>query len=201
MLEYFSLLCQAYGQPPYQQVLYVGDAALSMAARLAYPTLSFQYEMIDIRTLDGETLLASAALADNLLALLCRLANPRAAIQRLLGRIADVAGAARDDAIAQLLALAGLRHLHPLVLEETKHMPIMINIRDNPFFREVFEEGEQEGRQKEAVALLCRLLEHRFGPLPAATRQQVEAADTPTLEAWSLRLLDAPSLEEVLRTP
>ena len=176
-----------------------------MAARLAYPTLSFQYEMIDIRTLDGETLLASAALEDNLLALLCRLANPRAAIQRLLGRIADVAGAARDDALAQLLVLAGLRRLHPLVLEETKHMPIMINIRENPFFREVFEEGKQEGhqegRQEEAVALLCRQIEHRFGPLPAATRQQIEAADTPTLETWSLRLLDATSLEEVLRTP
>jgi len=70
-------------------------------------------------------------------------------------------------------------------------MPIMIKIRENPFFREVFEEGKQEGRQ----------LEHRFGPLPAATRQQIEAADTPTLETWSLRLLDATSLEEVLRTP
>ena len=80
-------------------------------------------------------------------------------------------------------------------------MPIMINIRENPFFREVFEEGKQEGRQKEAVALLCRQLEHRFGPLPAATRQQIEAADIPTLETWSLRLLDATSLEEVLRTP
>ena len=84
MLEYFSLLCQAYGQPPSQQVLYVGDAALRMVARLEYPTLLFEYEVIDIRTLDGETLLASAALADNLLALLCRLANPREAIQRLL---------------------------------------------------------------------------------------------------------------------
>jgi hypothetical protein len=72
MLEYFFLLCQAYGQQPYQQALYVGDASLSMAARLTYPTLSFQYEVIDIRTLDGETLLASAALEDNLLALLCR---------------------------------------------------------------------------------------------------------------------------------
>jgi predicted transposase YdaD len=84
-------------------------------------------------------------------------------------------------------------------------MPITINIRENPFFREVFEEGKQaghqEGRQEEAVALLCRQLEHRFGPLPASTRQHIEAADTPTLETWSLRLLEATSLEEVLRTP
>jgi predicted transposase YdaD len=188
-----------------------------MAAYLAYPTLSFQYEAIDIRTLDGETLLASPALEDNLLALLCRLANPRQAIRRLLARIAAVAGTARDDAIAQLLVLSGLRRLHPLVIEETRTMPILINIRENPFFREVFEEGKQEGHQEgrqegrqegcqeghkeEAVALLCRQLEHRFGPLPAATRQQIEAADTPTLETWSLRVLDATSLEDVLRMP
>jgi predicted transposase YdaD len=148
MLEYFSLLCQTYGQPPVQQVLSVGEAALHMAAHLAYPTLSFQYEAIDIRTLDGDTRLASAALADNLLALLCRLANPRQAIQRLLARIAEVAGAAREDAIAQLLPLAGLRRLHPLVIEETRIMPILINIRENPFLREVFEEGKQEGHQE-----------------------------------------------------
>jgi hypothetical protein len=132
-----------------------------MAVRLAYPTLSFQYEAIDIRTLDGERLLASAALEHNLLALLCRLANPREAIQRLLARLACVTGTARDDAIAQLRTLAGLRHLHPLVLEETKRMPIIINIRENPFFREVFAEGKQEGhqesRREEAVALLAWL--------------------------------------------
>jgi hypothetical protein len=196
MLEYFYLLCQSYGQLLYQQDLHVGDAALSMAVRLAYPTPSFQYEAIDIRTLDGDTLLASAALEDNLLALLCRLANPREAIQRLLARLACVTGTARDDAIAQLLALAGLRHLHLLVLEETKHMPIISSIRENLFFREVFEEGKhechQESRQEEAVALLSRQLEHRFGPLPAATRQQIEAADTSTLETWSLRVLRRP---------
>ena len=46
MLEYFGLLCQHYGQPPLQQVLYVGEAPLTMPARLEYPTLSFQYESV-----------------------------------------------------------------------------------------------------------------------------------------------------------
>jgi predicted transposase YdaD len=127
------------------------------------------------------------------------------AIQRLLARLARVTGTARNVAIAQLLALAGLRRLHPLVLEETRYIPIIINICENPFFREVFEEGKQEGRQEsrreEAVALLCRQLEHRFGTLTAATRQQIETADTSTLETWSLRVLEATSLDEVLRTP
>ena len=84
-------------------------------------------------------------------------------------------------------------------------MPITIDIMENPFLREAFEkgqlEGRQEGRQAGESALLCRLLEQRFGPLPAWARQQIEAAETATLETWGVRLLDATSLEDVLRAP
>ncbi len=79
-------------------------------------------------------------------------------------------------------------------------MPITINIQENPFLREIFEEGKQEGRQEEAAGLLGRLLERRFGPLPAWAQQQLAAADLASLEIWGLRLLEATSLEEVLRT-
>src|SRR5262245_19963959 len=204
MLEYFGLLCQYYGQPPLQQVLYVGEALLTMPARLEYPTLAFQYELIDIRTLDGATLLASPSLEAKLLALLCRLPNPRGAVQRLLARIASLVGTARADALAKLVILAGLRRLHPLVREEMQQMPITINIQENPFLQEIFEEGKQEGRQEgrkeEAAVLLGRLLERRFGPLPPWAQQQLAAADLASLETWGLRLLAATSLEEVLQT-
>jgi hypothetical protein len=48
--------------------------------------------------------------------------------------------------------------------------------------------------------LLGRLLERRFGPLPPWAQQQLAAADIASLETWGLRLLEATSLEEVLRT-
>ena len=83
-------------------------------------------------------------------------------------------------------------------------MPITINIQENPFLREIFEEGKQEGRQEgrqeEAAVLLGRLLERRFGPLPPWAQQQLAAADLASLETWGLRLLEATSLEEVLQT-
>ena len=79
-------------------------------------------------------------------------------------------------------------------------MPITINIQENPFLREIFEEGRQEGRQEEAAVLLGRLLERRFGPLPAWAQQQLAVADIASLETWGLRLLEATALEEVLRT-
>ncbi len=58
--------------------------------------------------------------------------------------------------------------------------------------------GEQRGRQMGEAALLLRLLERRFGVVPAWARDRVLAADTVMLEEWSLRLLDLGSLEEVL---
>ena len=87
-------------------------------------------------------------------------------------------------------------------------MPVTIDLMENRVIRDYFlqgkeegrVEGEQEGARKEAMTLLTRLLERRFGPLPEAATQKLSAADLATLEAWSLRLLDAGSLEEVLES-
>jgi hypothetical protein len=63
--------------------------------------------------------------------------------------------------------------------------------------QEGLREGKQEGRLEGEVALLLRLLERRFGVLPAWARERVLAADTVVIEEWGLRVLDAVSLEEV----
>ena len=61
-------------------------------------------------------------------------------------------------------------------------------------------EGEPDGARKEAMSLLTRLLERRFGPLPKAATRKLKAADLVTLEDWSLRVLDAGSLEQALKS-
>ncbi len=60
-------------------------------------------------------------------------------------------------------------------------------------------EGQMAGRLEGEAALLLRQLERRFGALPAGVKDRVAAADTAALEAWGLRVLDAGSLEDVLR--
>jgi flagellar biosynthesis/type III secretory pathway protein FliH len=60
-------------------------------------------------------------------------------------------------------------------------------------------EGLTEGLMKGEAALLLRQLERRFGALPAEVKARVAAADTAALEVWGLRVLDAGSLEDVLR--
>jgi predicted transposase YdaD len=87
-------------------------------------------------------------------------------------------------------------------------MPVIIDPMENRVIRDYFlqgkeegrAEGEQEGARKEAASLLTRLLERRFGPLPEAVVRKLNAADVATLERWSLCLLDAGSLEQVLES-
>ena len=61
------------------------------------------------------------------------------------------------------------------------------------------QEGRQEGQQEGEARLLRRLLTLRFGPLPDWAEQQLSQATTEQLEAWAVRVLDANSLESVLR--
>jgi hypothetical protein len=60
------------------------------------------------------------------------------------------------------------------------------------------QQGLQQGRQEGEAALLLRLLERRFGPLPGWAQARIADADRETLENWGLRLLDGGSLEDVL---
>ncbi|MEO5339822.1 MAG: Rpn family recombination-promoting nuclease/putative transposase [Magnetococcus sp. MYC-9] len=61
--------------------------------------------------------------------------------------------------------------------------------------------GEQKGRQGEGAAMLTRQLQHRFGELPIWATDKIAKADLATLEAWSLRILDATTLESVWAEP
>ncbi len=74
------------------------------------------------------------------------------------------------------------------------------------FAERFIEQGRQEGRQemidqgiqRGEARVLTTLLRLRFGELPAAVQQRIEAADADTLLRWAERVLTAQSLDEVL---
>ena len=57
----------------------------------------------------------------------------------------------------------------------------------------VLEASEQKGEAR----MLSRQLKRRFGDTPAWANEKIAEADLPTLEEWSLRFVDAKSLENV----
>lgn len=65
-----------------------------------------------------------------------------------------------------------------------------------PTFREMLKESQREGEklgEKRGKSLtLLRLLEHKFGPVPAPLRQQVESCnDSEQLDRWLDQILAA----------
>src|ERR1017187_10357045 len=140
MIEYCLGIQRLFGQFPRQILLYVGEAPMHMQNELRGPDLLFQYRLIDIRTLDGDRPLESEGVGDNVIAILAQLRNYKEAVRGIVERIAGLAMAERKTALAQLTILAELRPLARTLEQETRKMPIDIDIRDHevlgPMFRE-----------------------------------------------------------------
>ena len=61
------------------------------------------------------------------------------------------------------------------------------------------EEGREEGTLVGQRVLVRRLLEKRFGSIPAEIQDRLSAATLAELERWSERILEAPSVHDVFR--
>jgi hypothetical protein len=62
-------------------------------------------------------------------------------------------------------------------------------------------QGRAEGRTEEARSLLLRLMEVRFGTIPAEVIERVQAAELGELERWTERILTAATPEEIFADP
>ncbi len=57
--------------------------------------------------------------------------------------------------------------------------------------------GLMEGEARGKAALLLRLIERRFGPVPETVRARISAADSADLDAWADAAIDAASLDDI----
>ncbi len=77
MAEYCLSVFRLFERFPRQVLLYVGEVPLRMASELRSDDVWFRYRAIDIRELDGDRLLESADIGDNVIAILARLRDHR----------------------------------------------------------------------------------------------------------------------------
>ena len=131
MAEYCLGVFRLFERFPRQVLLYVGEAPLRMESELRGDDVWFRYRVFDIRELDGERLLESEDVGDNVIAILTRLRDHKDAVRRIVERIAGLMPAERATALGQLLILAGLRHLEETVEWEARKMPILGDTLDN----------------------------------------------------------------------
>ncbi len=115
MAEYCLRIYRKLQKFPRQIVLYVGKGRLRMASELVGPRQSFRYDLIDIRKIDGQALLASGQVGDNVIAILTRLRSHKKTVQEVIRRVAELEDDPREFYLRALLELAGLRGLEELV--------------------------------------------------------------------------------------
>jgi len=210
MLEYAAAIHRQFGRFPEQMVLYVGEAPLKMKSQLAGPRLEFACRIVDIRSLDGEALIASGRVEDNVIAVLARLGNAREAVKQILLKIGRSGPKRRGAAFEELMFLAGLRKLEPVIKREARQMPILNDIMHHAVIgrerKRGIKEGLEQGREQEREQSLARerqfvvrMIGKRFGTVPATVRKQVEGFSAPKLERIALRLFDARSLNELMK--
>lgn len=197
MAQYLIDIGTRYGRLPRQVVLYVGEPRLRMKNSIEAPDLFFRFHLVDIRDLDGESLLASKNLGDNVIAILTQAGGEPDALRRILKRIAGGPVGERDEALAELFIIAGLRRLTSEVKREAKKMPIQIDIMDNEVIGPLIRKGRAEGRMEGQMEILLEMIEKRFGNVPPRIRKRLAALKPEQLKAAGLRLLDAQRIEDL----
>jgi len=82
-------------------------------------------------------------------------------------------------------------------------MPIDIDIREHevlgPMLKAARREGREKGLRDGKLTILRLLIEKRFGALPGWAAEKLASLSASELEDLSERVLDAKSLDELLR--
>ena len=214
MLEYLVLINRVHGRIPRQILLYVGRKPLRMASRLEWADGEARFTTVDLSTVDGEPLVASPDPGDNILGVLTRLKDDRAALRRILQKLSRLERDQADRYFQNLLILAGLRGLEEIVKEEATKL-LTIDLSENKVLGPAYTRGLEEGRQQGQLeghlegqllgqiegrrGLLRRLIESKFGPLPPWVEQRLSQYPSHDLEQIGIRLFGAPTLDELFR--
>lgn len=189
MMEYAVAIARVHGRLPKQVVLYVGRDPLRMPGELKWAGGFIRYDVIDIREVDAEPLLASVDPGDNVIAILGKLGDYREALRVILRKLSGLRHDEAGSYLQALLILAGLRGLEKVVREEAENMPLVIDISQNEVLGPAFTEGGAE--------VLSGMLEKRFGPLPPWAKEELSKSSFSQVQQLSLRFDESKTLEDV----
>ncbi len=203
--EYQYSTAVRYGRMPRQIVLYIGRSTKPLPNRFEDEYNRLEWRVVDIRDLDGEALLASPILGDNVASVLTRLGSQAGTVRRVIEKIGSRNDEERAEALAGLAILAGLRQLTDEVNKEAKKMlserEILKNAVFGPPYREGRErglaEGEAKGEVKGQAKLILRQLEKRFGDVAPRLRKRLAAMESEELTELGVRALDVQHVEDL----
>ncbi len=124
---------------------------------------------------------------------LLRAPDGRRALRLIFRYLFEVRGAAELAAIE--------RTASELESDKEEIMQTIAQMLEARGMEKGLEQGLKRGERKGQRELLLRLLQRRFGELPAAVHERVAAAESEQLERWADALLQASCLDEVFAAP
>ena len=178
---------------------------MRMESRITQGKNNYEYEILRLKDVVAKEFVDSESAPERILAVLCESTDPRETIRMILGSWKHLPASEISENINDLAVLSQLRNRDTIVKEESKDMPIEIDLRENAFFKWAEERGMAQGvtqgmaqgvAQGESKTLM-KILERRFGHIPEGIRAKVASADTSTLDTWVDRVIDAESLDAV----
>lgn len=197
MAEYYMGFWRLLGKHVEQVVLYAGRERLTMKSEFRTPCMRHKYRIFNLRKMDGEELLASRDWGDNALALLTK-ADRERVFQVVARRLRKLKGDEQADAARTFVLLSGILGIEEEVGRRLREDD-MIDMMQNKILGPALRVGLAQGRQEALAETVAAQARRRFGRLPARVRAQIRAADEATLRKWSLAVLDAPTLQDMLR--
>ena len=205
MLEYCAYLVRTYGEHVVQTVLYLGRDPMRLETEFQSPTTTHRIDIVNLRELDAEPLMASEDWVDNALAILAK-GDKTKAIEVAVAGMRKMRPEDQSWATGTLMILSGILKLEEAVKDSLKESDV-INVMENkvlgPLILKELEkgrnEGMQQGMQQGLQGMLSELLTDKFGPLPAWATSRLQSASNEELHAWAKRVLHSASLEDTLR--
>jgi predicted transposase/invertase (TIGR01784 family) len=168
MLIYHAFLHYQRRMPIRQFVVYLGKDKLNMEHRLDSDSLSYRYQIVDLRTFPYQTFLNASQGQEVLLAILADYGGEPVELiaERILLKLGQVTESKLQLAqrVLQLVRLAVLRNVNTTVFNVAQKMALNIDIKDDTLYQLGQEEGLQKGKEEGREKAALNMLKEGFAP-------------------------------------
>ncbi len=214
--EYYLGFWRLLNEDVEQVMLFGSSRPLTMSPVFKTRFMTYEYRILDLKTWDGEPLLASEDWGDNVLALLTPVEQERV-LQRVEMQIRKLEGEEQQDAANLFVIISGIMGIEETVVKRVHMIDIMENKVLGPAIRQGIEQGKalgveqgkalgveqgkalgiELGKTEGERGLLFRLLTRKYGPLPSDAIARLHSASESEILRWADHVLTARTLTEV----
>lgn len=165
LLVYYALEFQKFKLPIRQFVIYIGLEPLrSIETAIEHPSLSFRFDIKDIREIPYDEFLSSDKPEEVILAILgsFKQENPEMIVEEILKRLLEVTNKKRilGKYVFQLRNLSRLRKLQAITISKIINMPIVFDLTQEEIEEDFFfKKGIEKGIEKKTHDLIIALIE------------------------------------------